>query len=50
MTSWTIVVHFLAWVKDVSLLQKVQLGSGAQPASYSVDAGGGFIGWKVFVV
>jgi len=33
-------VHFLEGIKDVSLLQKVQLGSGVEPASYSVDTGG----------
>jgi hypothetical protein len=32
-------VHFLAGIKDFSLLWNVQLGSGALPASYSVDSG-----------
>jgi len=38
-------VQFLAKVRDFSLLQSIQIGPGAHPATYVVLTGGGGFEW-----
>jgi hypothetical protein len=44
-TGWTTRIRFPA-VQDCSLLNSVQTGSGAHPASYPMSTGGCFSGGK----
>jgi hypothetical protein len=45
-TGWTTGVRFPAGARDFSLLHRVQTGSGAHPASYTIGTGGSFPGDK----
>jgi hypothetical protein len=45
-TGWMAGVQFPAGAKDVSLFHSVQTGSGALPASYSMDIRVYFLGDK----
>jgi hypothetical protein len=45
-TVWTAGVRFYVAARDCSLLQIVQTGSGANPASYTKSIEGSFVGVK----
>jgi hypothetical protein len=45
-TGWTIGVRFTVGAGSLSLLHRVQTGSGLHPASYSMGTGGSFPGGK----